>query len=109
MAISDPVSGNFQLAMYSLATMYELDGAPELMGYQVTDHTGAIAAPRLWVHLGTAALLPFDAQLVLTLSILLLLPKHPHATVFIRKRAVFCRIGHELMEYHANHLASVGT
>jgi len=32
-AIGDPVSGNFQLAMYSLATMHELDGAPQLMGY----------------------------------------------------------------------------
>jgi hypothetical protein len=63
--------------------MYELDGASELMGYYSTDHDSAVTAPRLWVHQGTAALLPFDAQLVLTLFVLLPPPTHPHATVFI--------------------------
>src|SRR5215510_15143029 len=78
------VIGKFQNAVYSVPTVYELDGAPELIGYQVTDHTGAVAAARLWNDRGTAALLPIDAQAVLTAFILLLLPINQHATIFIR-------------------------
>jgi hypothetical protein len=32
-AIGDPVNGNFQIAAYPLTTVYEFDGASELMGY----------------------------------------------------------------------------
>src|SRR5262245_4555720 len=78
------VIGKFQNAMYSVPTVYKLDSAPEFIGYQVTDHIGAVATARLWNDRGTAALLPIDAQVVLTVFILLLLPTNQHATVFIR-------------------------
>src|SRR5262245_26164943 len=78
------VIGNFQNAVYSVPTVYKLDGAPELIGYQVTDHTGAIPAARLWNDRGTTALLPIDAQVVLTAFILLLPPINQHATISIR-------------------------
>jgi hypothetical protein len=83
-AIGETVSGNFQNAVYSVAALHKLDGAPELIGYQVTDHTGAVAATRLWNDRGTAALLPIDAQVALAVFILLLPTRHQHPTVFIR-------------------------
>jgi hypothetical protein len=42
-ATIEPMNWNFQSTADSLGSMHQLDGAIELIGYQITNHAGAVS------------------------------------------------------------------
>src|SRR6185295_11555564 len=107
LALAQPMSGNLDFATNPVGGKHEVDRAPKLIGYQITNYAGPVSRPGVWHDLGATALHPLDTQPAVRLSVLPLAPAHADIASRSRKCAKFGGIGGELMDHHCDSLARI--
>jgi len=101
--------GNLQCTADSPGEVRKVNGAPELIRYQLTDDTGAKSRSTRRLYTRATALLPVNAKAGLHMSVSTEAPTHEYATGLDGNCAELCRIGSELVEYHGQYLTRFST
>src|SRR5690242_15903313 len=125
--------GNLQCTADSPGEVRKVNGAPELIRYQLTDDTGAKSRSTRRLYTRATALLPVNAKAGRCAAVLQFgvspasrscgacesfgrhmsvsteAPTHEYATGFDGNCAELCRIGNELVEYHGEYLTRFST